>query len=114
MSKQDFDNDMYESNLISLLDDEGNEYEFEIIEELDYQDRHYYALMPLFDMPDDEQEDSENVYMIFEDIMDENGEPQLAEIDDEELLDTLAGLFEEKFDLFMGEFDEDEEIGDEE
>lgn len=106
MSKQDFDNDMYESNLISLLDDEGNEYEFEIIEELDYQDRHYYALMPLFDMPDDEQEDSENVYMIFEDIIDENGEPQLAEIDDEALLDTLAELFEEKFDE---EFDDEDD-----
>ena len=112
MSKQDFDNDMYESNLISLLDDEGNEYEFEIIEELDYQDRHYYALMPLFDMPDDEQEGSEGVYMIFEDIIDENGEPQLAEIDDEALLDTLAELFEEKFDEALydeGDEDEDDE-----
>ena len=107
MSKQDFDNDMYESNLISLLDDEGNEYEFEIIEELDYNDGHYYALMPLFDMPDDEQEDSENVYMIFEDIIDENGEPQLAEIDDEALLDTLAEMFEEKFDEAL-EDDDDE------
>ena len=107
MSKQDFDNDMYESNLISLLDDEGNEYEFEIIEELDYNDGHYYALMPLFDMPDDEDEDSENVYMIFEDIIDENGEPQLAEIDDEALLDTLAEMFEEKFDEAL-EDDDDE------
>ena len=103
MSKQDFDNDMYESNLISLLDDEGNEYEFEIIEELDYNDGHYYALMPLFDMPDDEDEDSENVYMIFEDIIDENGEPQLAEIDDEVLLDTLAEKFDEALE------DEDDE-----
>ena len=102
MSENEFD-----ANLVSLLDDEGNEYEFEIIEELDYEDKHYYALMPLFEIPD--EEDTENVYMIFEDIMDENGEPQLAEIDDEELLDTLAALFEEKFDLFMGEFDEEDE-----
>lgn len=97
----------FDANLVSLLDDEGNEYEFEIIEELDYEDKHYYALMPLFEIPD--EEDTENVYMIFEDIMDENGEPQLAEIDDEELLDTLAALFEEKFDLFMGEFDEEDD-----
>lgn len=106
MSKKELDNEMYDANLISLLDDEGNEYEFEIIEELDYKDGHYYALMPLFDMPD--EEDSENVYMIFEDIMDENGEPQLAEIDDEALLDTLAELFEEKFDEAMYEDDEEE------
>ena len=106
MSKKELDNEMYDANLISLLDDEGNEYEFEIIEELDYKDGHYYALMPLFDMPD--EEDSENVYMIFEDIIDENGEPQLAEIDDEALLDTLAELFEEKFDEAMYEDDEEE------
>ena len=97
----------FDANLVSLLDDEGNEYEFEIIEELDYEDKHYYALMPLFEIPD--EDDMENVYMIFEDILDENGEPQLAEIDDEELLDTLAGLFEEKFDLTMSEFDDEDE-----
>ncbi len=106
MSKKELDNEMYDANLISLLDDEGNEYEFEIIEELDYKDGHYYALMPLFEMPD--EEDSENVYMIFEDIIDENGEAQLAEIDDEALLDTLAELFEEKFDEAMYEDDEEE------
>ncbi len=106
MSKKEIDNEMYDANLISLLDDEGNEYEFEIIEELDYKDGHYYALMPLFEMPD--EEDSENVYMIFEDIIDENGEAQLAEIDDEALLDTLAELFEEKFDEAMYEDDEEE------
>ena len=96
----------FDANLVSLLDDEGNEYEFEIIEELDYEDKHYYALMPLFEIPD--EDDMENVYMIFEDLLDENGEPQLAEIDDEELLDTLAGLFEEKFDEAMYEDDEEE------
>ena len=95
----------FDANLVSLLDDEGNEYEFEIIEELDYEDKHYYALMPLCEIPD--EDDTENVYMIFEDI-EENGEPQLAEIEDEELLDTLAGLFEEKFDLSMSEFDEED------
>ena len=106
MSKKTNENE-YDANLVSLLDDEGNEYEFEIIEELDYKDKHYYALMPLFDMPD--EEDNENVYMIFEDMMDENGEPQLAEIDDEALLDTLAELFEEKFDEAMYDEDDEEE-----
>ncbi len=107
MSKQELENEMYDANLISLLDDEGNEYEFEIIEELDYKDGHYYALMPLFEMPD--EENNEGVYMIFEDVVDENGEPQLAEIEDEALLDTLADLFEERFDENMYDIDEDVE-----
>ena len=43
--------EMYEADLISLQDEDGNEYEFEVIDEIDYKDGHYYALMPLFDMP---------------------------------------------------------------
>ena len=100
------DNEMYDADLISLGDEEGNEYEFEIIEELDYEDKHYYALMPLFELPDAE-DGPEDMYMIFEDIMDdESGEPQLAEIDDEALLDTLAELFEEKFAAVLDEEEE--------
>lgn len=88
--------DMYEANLISLLDDDGNEYEFEILEEFDYKDGHYYALMPLFDLPE-EGIDAQSTYMIFEAVEDDDGEPQLAEIDDETLLDELVDLFEESF-----------------
>ena len=95
---KDIDNEeMYEADLISLEDEDGNEYEFEVIDELDYKDGHYYALMPLFDMPE-EDSDSESTYMIFEAVEDENGDPQLAEIDDDELLDELAEIFEARFD----------------
>lgn len=95
---KDIDNEeMYEADLISLEDEDGNEYEFEVIDELDYKDGHYYALMPLFDMPE-EDIDSESTYMIFEAVEDENGDPQLAEIDDDELLDELAEIFEARFD----------------
>ena len=36
--------EMFDADLISLLDDEGNEFEFEIMDEIDYKDGHYYAL----------------------------------------------------------------------
>ena len=42
----------YEADLISVLDDEGNEHEFEIIDTIDIDDRHYVALLPLID-PDE-------------------------------------------------------------
>ena len=89
--------DMYEADLISLQDEDGNEYEFEVIDEIDYKDGHYYALMPLFDMPE-EGIDSESTYMIFEAVEDENGEPQLAEVEDDDLLDEIAEIFEANFD----------------
>lgn len=95
MSNEEFES--FEPDLISLLDDEGNEYEFEILDEIDFKDSHFYALMPLFDLPEQDIE-SENTYMIFEAVEDENGEPQLAEIEDDALIDELAEIFESRFD----------------
>ena len=94
--------DMETVDLISLQDDEGNEYEFEVLDEIDYKDGHYYALMPTFDLPDQDIE-SGSTYMIFEAVEDENGEPQLAEIEDEELLDEIAEIFEDNFDSYEKE-----------
>ena len=110
MSNQDKELDEnYDADLISLLDDEGNEYEFEILDEIDYKDSHYFALMPMFDLPE-EGIDSESTYMIFEEVYDDDDEaPQLAEVDDENLLDEIAAIFEAHFDENMvdDEFDED-------
>ena len=94
--------DMETVDLISLQDDEGNEYEFEVLDEIDYKDGHYYALMPTFDLPDQDIE-SGSTYMTFEAVEDENGEPQLAEIEDEELLDEIAEIFEDNFDSYENE-----------
>lgn len=98
MDEKDINNEeeYNEADLISLLDDEGNEYEFEVLDEIDYKDGHYYALMPLFDMPDQDIEQG-STYMIFEAVEDENGDPQLAEIEDDDLLDEVAEIFETGF-----------------
>lgn len=96
MSNNMENEDIFDANLISLVDEDGNEYEFEILDEIDYKDGHYYALMPLFDMPE-EGIDSESTYMIFEAVEDENGDPQLAEIEDDDLLDEIAEIFEANF-----------------
>ena len=107
MSNEEFES--FEPDLISLLDEDGNEYEFEILDEIDFKDSHFYALMPLFDLPEQEIE-SENTYMIFEAVEDEKGEPQLAEIEDDALIDELAEIFESRFDEA---YDEDIESNDE-
>lgn len=99
--------DIFDADLISLTDDEGNEYEFEIMDEIDYKDGHYYALLPLFDDPDNEIS-QDDTYMIFEAVEDENGEPQMAEIDDEDLLDELAAIFEERMQEGAEDESEDE------
>ncbi len=98
--------DIFGADIISLTDDEGNEYEFEVMDELDYNDGHYYALLPLFDDPENDIS-QDDTYMIFEAVEDENGDPQLAEIDDDDLLDELASLFEERMQEDTDDEDED-------
>ena len=62
----------YEADLLTLLDDEGQQQE-----------------------PDEIASDAETYY-IFE-VIEEDGEEQLQEVDDDALLDKLAGIFEERF-----------------
>lgn len=99
-------NDEFEADLLTLIDDEGNEHEFEIIDELENDDGHFMALVPTIQDPEDVSSDAETYY-IFE-VVEEDGEEQLQEVEDEELLGRLADIFENRFnDAFYG--DEDEE-----
>ncbi len=88
-------------DIISLLDDDGNEHQFELIDSIIQDETEYYALVPI-----DEEEES-NEYYIMEVIEAENGEQELAEIDDDDLLDSLAEIFEARF-AEAAEFDDEE------
>lgn len=102
-------NDEYGADLITLVDDEGEEHEFEILDVIDNEDGCFYALLPTFETPQ-EKVDAEGTYYIFE-AVEEDGEQQLAEVEDEALLDRLAELFESRFEEM---YDSDEEDSDQE
>lgn len=97
-------NDEYEADLIVLLDDDGEEHQFEILDTLERDDKTYYALLPLFEDPE-EQVESDGQYYIFE-VVDEDGEEQLAEVEDDDLRDELDEIFSERFEsLYDGDDD---------
>ncbi len=111
--------DDFGADLLTLVDDDGNEHEFEILDVIDGEDGCFYALLPAYDNPQ-EQVEAEGTYYIFEAI-EENGEQQLAEVEDKALLDKLAKQFESRFEEFYGDdeeedgaCDEDDEDGGEE
>ena len=85
----------FEADLITLIDDDGQEHEFEIIDELENDDGHFMALVPTRQDPEDMASDAETYY-IFE-VIEEDGEEQLQELEDDALLDKLADLFEARF-----------------
>ena len=92
-------------DLINLIDDDGVEHSFEVIDAIETEDgNRYMALMPysgnMTEMLD------ESLYYIFE-VVESDGEEQLVTIDDEDLLDSLAEIFEERFEEIFEDGDDE-------
>ncbi len=85
----------YEVDLLTLIDDDGQEHEFEIIDELETDEGHFMALVPTQQDPEEISAEAETYY-IFE-VIEEDGEEQLQEVESDELLDKLADIFESRF-----------------
>ncbi|HIW14430.1 MAG TPA: DUF1292 domain-containing protein [Firmicutes bacterium] len=97
----------FSADLISLLDEDGKEWKFEILDEIDNDDGVFYALLPAFDDPQDALE-TDGSYYIFE-LIEEDGEEQLAEVEDEDLLNKLSEIFESHFEEMYEDDEESEE-----
>ena len=85
------------TDIVTLVDDEGVEREFEVLDCIIIEDskRKFYALMPNFELEDSDLDDDEVTYFIFE-MIEEDGEEQLVEVEDDDLLDELSKQFEER------------------
>ena len=89
--------DQYGSDFITIVDDDGNEYELEVLSTLEYNGETYMAVVPAGDSL--EQFDLE--VSIFKSV-EEDGESVLAVIEDEEELQAV-------YDLIMDSLYEEEE-----
>ncbi len=99
--------DDFGADLLTLVDDEGKEHEFEVLDVIDNEEGCFYALQPTYDDPQEKVE-AEGTYYIFE-AVEENGEQELAEVENDVLLDKLAKQFEARFEEFFGGDDEEED-----
>lgn len=88
-------------DLITLVDDENVEHNFEILDTIENDKGLFYALYPVFDEPQDAVEDDGEYYIM--EVIDDNGEEQLAEVEDDDLLDELAEIFEARFEKLFSE-----------
>ena len=88
------DNEMA-ADLYTLVDEEGVEQTFEMIDVMEINDERYYALVPYYDDPTKELEaDTELVILKAE--YDENNEEILASIDSDEEYEKIGGMFLER------------------
>ena len=78
-----------EAAIQTLTDENGNDQNFEYLDVIEYQGKEYLILMPA------EEEETHIVILEIEPV-DEENENYLS-IDDEDLLNTVYGLFKEKY-----------------
>ena len=98
----------YGKDIVAVVDDEGNEHQFEILDILETDDNCYVALLPVYDDAELAVE-SDNELIILEVIAGEKGEEQLVQIEDEDVLESVTNQFIER----LEELYEIDEIDDE-
>ena len=96
-------NEEFGAEFITLTDDEGNEFELEYLDTIEYQGNVYMAFFPTLE--EGEDKDSEDYGLIILRCVQNNGEDLLESVDDENELNAVYDLFMET--LFDNEEDED-------
>ena len=79
---------LYGSDYITISDDDGHEYELEVLNTLEYNGCSYLAVIPVASSPDDECDPQ----VIIIKSVEENGESILYTIDDEDELSAVNDL----------------------
>lgn len=81
-------------DVLTLMDEEGQEHEFEILDSADIDGESYVALVPIFQEPDDLLEDTGEL-VILKTVL-EDGEEFLEQIEDEEEFNKVGAFFMER------------------
>ena len=96
------ENSEFTPDILTLVDEDGVEREFEIIDAIETDDDRYVALVPYFDNPQ-ELIDSDGELVILKVETDEDGEEILSSIDDDDeynfIADTFIKRLEEDYDI---------------
>ncbi len=91
-------NEDYTPDLINLTDEEGNEYNFEVLDRLDIDSGSYLALIPIYDDPKEMLDDSGELIIVKEE--EEDGEFFYSEIEDDDEYETVADAFSDRLSDF--------------
>ena len=92
-------NEEYNPDLITLTDDDGKEYNFEVLDAIETDTARYLALLPQYDNPQAMLDDSGELVIVK--VGEENGEEYFYEIEDDDEYETIADAFVDRLeDLF--------------
>ena len=91
--------------LYTLEDEDGNEQEFELLDELEYQDAWYCALIPYYEKEEDLLNDDGEFFVLKREMIDD--EEMLCTIEDDAEYETVGNLFLERLNTWYEEEEED-------
>lgn len=91
--------DNYGSDFLTIVDEDGTEFELEVLSTLEYNGETYMAVVPAVDAAEQPEELEVSILKSVE----ENGEPILCALEDEQELETV-------YKLIMDQLYEEEEI----
>lgn len=104
------ENENWGEDIISLMDEEGNQSEYKIVACAEMDCTEYMALEPIIEDPEEALMDAaELVFLKVSEELDEDGEAYLDAILDEDELDRVAEIFRDKLSEEYEFLDEDEE-----
>ncbi|MBR6634614.1 MAG: DUF1292 domain-containing protein [Clostridia bacterium] len=95
----------YNPDIVSVVDEDGKEHVFEELDRIETEKGKYVALLPIYDDPQEQLDDSGEVIILK--VTEEDGEIYLAAIEDDDEFNEVGNLFEERLeDLFELEDEE--------
>ena len=91
--------DEYNPDIVTLSDDDGTEYSFEVLDAIETDAARYLALLPVYEDPEDLVEDSGELVVLC--VVEEDGEEFFEEIEDDDEYASISETFMERLqDLF--------------
>ena len=99
-------------DIYTLVDEEGNEQAFELLDVMELEDDRYFALIPYYENPEESLEDDGDLVILKSEMVDD--EEMMATIEDDEEYERVGSIFLERLDkMFDDEFDHNVEETDE-
>ncbi len=99
MSEKNTNEYDYNPDLVSLTDDNGNEYNFEVLDAIETDTGRYLAMLPTYDDPQKMLEDSGELVIVK--VGEEDGEEYYFEIEDDDEYEMIAEAFVERLEDYF-------------
>ena len=88
----------YGNSLVTVLDDEGKEHQFELLDAIETDDGRYVALLPIYTEAEAMLEDDGELVIL--EVVNDNGDDLLVPIEDDEIFETIAEAFQERLEEY--------------